>query len=164
MAIFVGMSFYDYRLSTKLGEGNAFSRVCLSFCLSKGTSLFKLVQIGSPPPPALPLTCSNLLTWESERLVFYWKAFLLINICSVLNKGRIDGIPPLLTWTYAEVKSFVQLTDACYLHWSGFPLRLENLENGKTFSSQEKVREKLGKITQNTGKLGEFEINIIWYF
>ena len=50
-------------------------------------------------------------------------------------------------------------------------------KNGKAFSSQGKVgefwtdwksqgkvREKSGKITQNTGKLREFEINIIWYF
>ena len=49
---------------------------------------------------------------------------------------------------------------------SGFPLGLENLENGKAFSSQGILNrlEKSGKITQNTGKLGEFEINIIWFF
>ena len=39
-------------------------------------------------------------------------------------------------------------------------------KNGKAFSSQGKVRElyrleKSGKMTQNTGKLKEFEINII---
>ena len=39
-------------------------------------------------------------------------------------------------------------------------------ENGKAFSSQGIFNrlEKSGKITQNTGKLREFEINIIWYF
>ena len=57
---------------------------------------------------------------------------------------------------------------------SGFPLRLENLENlekwegifqsGKSqgiLNRTGKVRVKSGKFTQNTGKLKEFEINII---
>ena len=46
---------------------------------------------------------------------------------------------------------------------TGFPLGLENLENGKAFSSQgiSNRLEKSGKITQNTGELREFEINII---
>ena len=53
---------------------------------------------------------------------------------------------------------------------SGFPLGLENLENlekwegifqsGKSQGILNRL-EKSGKITQNTGKLGEFEINII---
>ena len=56
---------------------------------------------------------------------------------------------------------------------SGFPLGLENLENlekwegifqsGKSQGILNRL-EKSGKITQNTGKLREFEINIIWYF
>ena len=48
---------------------------------------------------------------------------------------------------------------------SGFPLGLENLENGKAFSSQGILTrlEKSGKITQNTGKLREFQTNIICY-
>ena len=53
---------------------------------------------------------------------------------------------------------------------AGFPLGLENLENlgkwegifqsGKSQGILNKL-EKSGKITQNTGKLREFEINII---
>ena len=55
----------------------------------------------------------------------------------------------------------------------GFPLGLENLENlekwedifqsGKSQGILNRL-EKSGKITQNTGKLWEFEINVIWYF
>ena len=55
---------------------------------------------------------------------------------------------------------------------AGFPLGLENLENlekwegifqsGKSQGILNRL-EKSGKITQNTGKLKEFEINI-WYF
>ena len=41
-----------------------------------------------------------------------------------------------------------------------FPVR----EKSGNFEQTGKVREKSGKITQNTGKLREFEINIIWYF
>ena len=49
----------------------------------------------------------------------------------------------------------------------GFPLGLENLEKWKGIFQSGKSRgilnrlEKSGKITQNTGKLREFEINII---
>ena len=50
---------------------------------------------------------------------------------------------------------------------AGFPLRLENLEkwegnfqSGKSQGILNRL-EKLGKITQNTEKLREFEINII---
>ena len=48
----------------------------------------------------------------------------------------------------------------------GLPLGLENLGNGRAFSSQGILNrlEESGEITQNTGKLREFEINIIWYF
>ena len=50
---------------------------------------------------------------------------------------------------------------------TGFPLRLENLDNGKAFSSQGKVGilnrlEKSGKITQNTGEIRKLQI--VWYF
>ena len=50
---------------------------------------------------------------------------------------------------------------------AGFPLGLENLEKwGGIFQSGKSQGilnrlEKSGKITQNTGKIGEFEINII---
>ena len=50
---------------------------------------------------------------------------------------------------------------------SGFPL---GLENGKAFSSQGKVGEflnrvgKARKIMQNTGKVREFQTNVIYYF
>ena len=50
---------------------------------------------------------------------------------------------------------------------TGFPLGLENLEKWEgIFQSSKSHRilnrlEKSGKITQNTGKLKEFEINII---
>ena len=50
---------------------------------------------------------------------------------------------------------------------AGFPLGLENLEKWESiFQSGESQGilnrlEKSGKITQNTGKLGKFEINII---
>ena len=60
-----------------------------------------------------------------------------------------------------------------FLLYSGFPLRLENLENlekwegifqsGKTQGILNRL-EKSGKITQNMGKLREFEINIIFIF
>ena len=56
---------------------------------------------------------------------------------------------------------------------SGFPLGLENLENlekwegvfqsGKSQGILTRL-EKSGKITQNTGKLREFQTNIICYF
>ena len=56
---------------------------------------------------------------------------------------------------------------------TGFPLGLENLENlekwegifqsGKSQGILNRL-EKSGKIAKNTGKLREFEINIIWYF
>ena len=41
-----------------------------------------------------------------------------------------------------------------------FPVR----EKSGNFEQTEKVREKSGKITQNTGKLREFQTNIIFYF
>ena len=41
-----------------------------------------------------------------------------------------------------------------------FPVR----EKSGNFEQTGKVREKSGKIAKNTGKLREFEINIIWYF
>ena len=50
---------------------------------------------------------------------------------------------------------------------SGFPLGLENLEKWEGIFQAGKSQgifnrlEKSGKITQNIGKLGEFEINII---
>ena len=46
---------------------------------------------------------------------------------------------------------------------TGFALRLEN---GKEFTSQEILnrQEKSGKITQNTGKVREFQTNLIYYF
>ena len=57
---------------------------------------------------------------------------------------------------------------------AGFPLGLENLEKWEgifpvreksgNFEQTGKVREKSGKITQNTGKLREFQTNIIVYF
>ena len=52
-------------------------------------------------------------------------------------------------------------------HQSGFPLGLENLEKWEGIFQSGKSQgilnrlEKSGKITQNTGKLREFEINII---
>ena len=56
---------------------------------------------------------------------------------------------------------------------TGFPLGLENLENlekwegifqsGKSQGILNRL-EKSGKITQNTGKLREFQTNIIFYF
>ena len=53
---------------------------------------------------------------------------------------------------------------------AGFPLGLENLEkwegifqSGKSPGILNRL-EKSGKITQNTGKLRKFEINITWYF
>ena len=51
--------------------------------------------------------------------------------------------------------------------YSGFPLGLENLEKWERIFQSGKSQgilnrlEKSGKITQNTGKLREFEINII---
>ena len=56
------------------------------------------------------------------------------------------------------------------LVYSGFPLGLEKLENLKKSRRHFPVREilnrleKSGKITQNTGKLREFQTNIICYF
>ena len=57
--------------------------------------------------------------------------------------------------------------------FTGFPLGLENLENlekwegifqsGKSQGILNRL-EKSGKITQTTGKLMKFEINISWYF
>ena len=57
--------------------------------------------------------------------------------------------------------------------YTGFPLGLENLENlekwegifksGKSQGILNRL-EKSGKITQNTGKLREFQTNIIFYF
>ena len=50
---------------------------------------------------------------------------------------------------------------------AGFPLGLENLDKWEGIFQSGKSQgilnrlEKSGKITQNTGKLGEFEINII---
>ena len=41
-----------------------------------------------------------------------------------------------------------------------FPVR----EKSGNFEQTGKVREKSGKITQNTGKLREFQTNIIFYF
>ena len=51
--------------------------------------------------------------------------------------------------------------------YSGFPLGLENLEKWEGIFQSGKSQgilnrlEKSGKITQNSGKLWEFEINII---
>ena len=53
---------------------------------------------------------------------------------------------------------------------SGFPLGLENLEKWEGIFQSGKSQgilnrlEKSGKITQNTGKLREFQTNIIFYF
>ena len=62
------------------------------------------------------------------------------------------------------------LSSHCIVHMyigSGFPLGLENLEKWEGIFQSGKSQgilnrlEKSGKITQNTGKLREFEINII---
>ena len=53
---------------------------------------------------------------------------------------------------------------------AGFPLGLENLEKWEGIFQSGKSQgilnrlEKSGKITQNTGKLREFQTNIIFYF
>ena len=53
---------------------------------------------------------------------------------------------------------------------TGFPLGLENLEKWEGVFQSGKSRgifnrlEKSGKITQNTGKMRKFQINIICYF
>ena len=53
---------------------------------------------------------------------------------------------------------------------AGFPLRLENLEKWEGIFQSGKSQgilnrlEKSGKITQNTGKLRDFQTNIICYF
>ena len=54
-----------------------------------------------------------------------------------------------------------------YISITGFPLRLEKLEgiflSGKSQGILNSL-EKSGKITQNTGKLWEFQTNFICYF
>ena len=54
----------------------------------------------------------------------------------------------------------------CRHQHEGFPLRLENLENGKVLSSWGILNrlEKSGKITQNTRKLREFQKCVTYYF
>ena len=55
------------------------------------------------------------------------------------------------------------------LNYTGFPLGLENLEKWEGIFQSGKSQgiltrlEKSGKITQNTGKLREFQTNIICY-
>ena len=72
----------------------------------------------------------------------------------------------LVTRKVGEHKQLVFPTKAV----SGFPLGLENLEKWEGIFQSGKSQgilnrlEKSGKIIQNTGKLREFEINIIWYF
>ena len=67
-------------------------------------------------------------------------------------------------------KVFPSRKDSCYgkfITKTGFPLGLENLEKWQGIFQSGKSQgilirlEKSGKITQNTGKLREFEINII---
>ena len=56
------------------------------------------------------------------------------------------------------------------MHFTGFPFGLENLEKWEGIFQSGKSQgilnrlEKSGKITQNTGKLREFQTNIIFYF
>ena len=61
----------------------------------------------------------------------------------------------------------VAISGGCRTDLTGFPLGLENLgkwegifQSGKSQGILNRL-EKSGKITQNTGKLREFEINII---
>ena len=66
---------------------------------------------------------------------------------------------------YSSIHSHQTLAK-CYII-TGFPLGLENLEKWEGIFQSGKSQgifnrlEKSGKITQNTGKLREFEINII---
>ena len=75
----------------------------------------------------------------------------------------IDFNPVTLTSTYK--RELVLAVTKCNV--TGFPLGLENLEKWEGIFQSGKSRgilnrlEKSGKITQNTGKLREFEINII---
>ena len=76
--------------------------------------------------------------------------FLVVSVCHSVHRGSH------VTNTHDKLDLTVQKP-------AGFPLKLEN---GKAFSSRGILNrlEKSGKITQNTGKLWEFEINIIRYF
>ena len=83
---------------------------------------------------------------------------LFIFVCHVLQ-----------TLPFSVFKLFKCLVCIPYinLYKAGFPLGLENLEKWEGIFQSGKSQgilnrlEKSGKITQNTGKLKEFEINII---
>ena len=67
----------------------------------------------------------------------------------------------------------VEVLEIYYCNIAGFPLRMDKLENlekwegvfqtGKSRGILNRL-EKSGKITQNTGKIREFQTNIICYF
>ena len=81
---------FFYQPPTKLGEGNVFTRICLSVCSHGGF----LVQGPGPAPPqpctgpfsvagASPSLALDMLTLKhgrlaSGRLAFSWKAFLFL--------------------------------------------------------------------------------------
>ena len=72
-----------------------------------------------------------------------------------------------LTFAKAAVSRNKDLKALALLDLAGFPLGLENLEKWEGIFQSGKSQgilnrlEKSGKITQNTGKIREFEINII---
>ena len=68
------------------------------------------------------------------------------------------------------IAHFMKEADQMFSTKAGFPLGLENQEKWEGIFQSGKSQgilnrlEKSGKITQNTGKLKEFQTNIIFYF
>ena len=94
---------------------------------------------------------------------------------TVQDCKKVDQVWDAFEKSFKQSTSFWHFRDTYLADFrqAGFPLGLENLENlekwegifqsGKSQGILNRL-EKSGKITQNTGKLGEFEINIILYF
>ena len=126
-----------------------------------------------------PVLGKGLAQWEtrwylrglqilvSTYVLGQYKIFLSAKICLNLNfrGGGGQGYSGQVKTqnTLSEVKTQNTLSTKI----SGFPLGLENLEKWEGIFQSGKSQgilnrlEKSGKITQNTGKLMEFKINII---
>ena len=103
-----------------------------------------------------------------HRLRDQQKKTMYITTYTVSRLQRLKEYKWHCTWVFVvpEPLTLLSLSNSD----SGFPLGLENLEkwegifqSGKSQGILNKL-EKSGKITQNTEKLREFEINMIWYF
>ena len=104
---------------------------------------------------------TNGRTYSRTRLVdFFTQAVITNQLKNILRKYFSNLITLSTNVTSSVVRVFFRVptrTGKPGKMGRHFPVR----EKSGNFEQTRKVREKSGKITQNTGKLGEFEMNII---